>query len=103
MTDTNRDGKIDANEFERMLYAEDIAKLAAAGRPDEEDIQVVEEVSNESDDEAAGGKDDGDEDAEIRAEIEAGMMANRARVMTAKKQAAAHQASSSAAAATAMS
>ena len=30
MTDTNKDGKIDAQEFQNMLYAEDIAKIAAA-------------------------------------------------------------------------
>lgn len=75
MTDTNKDGKIDTREFHSMLYAEDIAQMAAAAQSDDEDIQIVEEVSNESD----------NEDEEIKAEITAGMLANRAKIMSAKQ------------------
>ena len=75
MTDTNKDGRIDMKEFHDMLYAEDIAQMAAANQSDDEDIQIVEEVSNESDD------DNNNEDEEIKAEIRAGMLANREKVM----------------------
>ena len=58
-------------EVHSMLYAEDIAQMAAANQSDDEDIQIVEEVSNESD----------NEDEEIKAEIRAGMLANREKVL----------------------
>ena len=76
MTDTNKDGRIDMKEFHSMLYAEDIAQMAAANQSDDEDIQIVEEVSNESD----------NEDEEIKAEIRAGMLANREKVMGSKQE-----------------
>ena len=76
MTDTNKDGRIDMNEFHSMLYAEDIAARARAAESDDEDFQIVEEVSNESD----------NEDEEMKAEIMAGMQENRKRVMEEKKQ-----------------
>ena len=77
MTDTNRDGKIDAKEFHAMLYADDLAQLAEAeaAAKEAEMIEVVEEVSNESDDEEI------DEDEEIKNEITAGMIENRNKVM----------------------
>ena len=42
MTDANKDGRIDMNEFHSMLYANDLAD-------EEEEQHIVEEVSNESD------------------------------------------------------
>ena len=73
MTDTNKDGKIDTAEFHRMLYEEDIAKMAEV---EDEDIEIVEEASNESD----------NEEAEMVAQVRAGMIANRERVMSAKQE-----------------
>ena len=51
LTDTNKDGRIDVSEFHKMLYAEDITKAEAAMHEDDDDenIEVVEEVSDESD------------------------------------------------------
>ena len=77
LTDTNKDGKIDTAEFHRMLYSEDIAQMAAAQLSDDDDIQIVEEVSNESGSE--------NEEEEIKAQVKAGMVANRERVMSAKQ------------------
>ena len=42
MTDANKDGRIDMNEFHAMLYADDLAD-------EEEEQHIVEEVSGESD------------------------------------------------------
>ena len=49
LTDTNQDGKIDVKEFHKMLYAEDIEATQAAKALLDDDIEVLEEESNESD------------------------------------------------------
>ena len=77
LTDKNKDGKIDSKEFSRMLFAKDVAKQSGAVM-EGEDIQIVDEASNESDTES-------DEDAQMKAEIKSGMRANRERVMSAKR------------------
>ena len=71
LTDTNKDGKIDMNEFHNMLYSDDILRTqtqsqkSAASRLMNDDIEVLEEQSNESDDD----DEENDEDAVMRREI----------------------------------
>ena len=61
--------------------------MASAATVDDEEIEVVEEESNESgsDEEIKDESVNAGEDAEIVAEVKAGMLANRERVMSAKQ------------------
>ena len=67
-----------------MLYEDNMASAATV---DDEEIEVVEEESNESgsDEEIKDESVNAGEDAEIVAEVKAGMLANRERVMSAKQ------------------
>ena len=51
MTDSNKDGRIDMNEFHTMLYATDMTV-----EDDQESVQIVEEDSDESDSEEESKK-----------------------------------------------
>lgn len=38
LTDTNKDGRIDAKEFHKMLYREDLAAAKEAANKEDDDI-----------------------------------------------------------------
>ena len=84
LTDKNKDGKIDSKEFSRMLYSVDEDTMAKKNQliDEDSDIEVVDEASNESDEESENEE---NPDARLKAQIKSGMLANRERVISAKR------------------